>query len=368
MDGQLTREDASKSKIPSNPFFNLRFPMEFQRPFDRPGHNALSDYANPSVLPPHVTRDSTRQVVDTVDDVVAKDQSSLGGIPIVSEDQGGPKTVLDAPENLRGIEIYERIIPTPTDRMPTAVNRMAIEAPFATVPIQQARQVCIRPSGGYRGLTTSPNNFAVGVAPLENTSVFISDLPPTATIKDLLGAVRGIGKIWASNMIPPQGTHVWAAAKVVFWNRAGLEAFWEFQTAGKFLVNGTQPKVVMNRHRSGSFNESSASRVLIITGPTDLIDQRYLSSIFGTCFTFDIDEIIDHGVTWSHQDGEMNLVAVRTLEFRFASYRAQAAWAFNLVRGLQNRRGFDRWQASEREVQLWSNPTVRSTWGKDLCA
>ncbi|KAI5917986.1 hypothetical protein F4810DRAFT_694145 [Camillea tinctor] len=210
----------------------------------------------------------------------------------------------------------------------------------------------------YKGDLRNPNNHSAPIPKSMSTSVFISELPSSCTIHDVLNEIRGCGKIWASNLIPPQQNYATAAAKVVFWNREGLERFLQRWADGNFIVGGRQPKVVMNDYHSAPKGDSPSSRVLRIAGPSHIVNETYLRDFFRDKFTFEVDEVI---VLLNEP-----YVNENTVEFRFSSYRAQASAAW-------------KWLQAACRGELVQNPNgghwspftwvdVRFAWGDDPCA
>lgn len=101
----------------------------------------------------------------------------------------------------------------------------------------------------------------------QSCSLHISNLPPDCTISQLLGSIRGVGKIYASNTRPPTDKYHTAAAKIVFWDRASVDRLLTRSFQGAFIIGRYTPHVRMNDHRVAAQPQSEQSRVLQIDGP-----------------------------------------------------------------------------------------------------
>ncbi|KAI1338526.1 hypothetical protein F5Y15DRAFT_416750 [Xylariaceae sp. FL0016] len=60
----------------------------------------------------------------------------------------------------------------------------------------------------YRG---SKPNVSVDIYPKPNTLLWITNLHRNDTIADLLGSIRGCGKVYAAHINPPTGNHIGSA-------------------------------------------------------------------------------------------------------------------------------------------------------------
>lgn len=76
-------------------------------------------------------------------------------------------------------------------------------------------------------------------------------------------------------------------------------------------------RVTWNRIRSVEVDPAGVkSRVLLISGPPEVVNEDYLRAYFGQKLIYQVDEILSHGTS---EDSARALV-----EFRFGSYRCQA--------------------------------------------
>ncbi|KAI0431756.1 hypothetical protein F5Y09DRAFT_303740 [Xylaria sp. FL1042] len=165
----------------------------------------------------------------------------------------------------------------------------------------------------------------------------------------LLDSIRNCGKIFAVVFCPSR-PYVTMACRLVFFDVAGAENLLRQFRDGRFIVNGYMPRVVRNRFKTLAQPPSHASRVLHIKGPSCIINQPNLSSLFRSGNIVWQDEEV---IVLSH-NGAFNL-----LEWRFASYRRQAATARHLINRMKR-------EPPVSQSQLWQQVTVR--YGVDPCA
>lgn len=168
----------------------------------------------------------------------------------------------------------------------------------------------------YAGDRTNPRNRSAAVSDDLNAAVWITNLPPAVTVHELLGQIRGCGRVYATVINPPTIGHRFAAAKVVFFELSGAHALiaQSVSEAG-FHVGGMRARVTHNRIRSEEVRDGGRnSRVLFIFGVPSFVNEAALTAYFRSKFTFQIDEVITH-----HRDECCGVV-----EYRFGSYRCQA--------------------------------------------
>ncbi|KAL1896971.1 hypothetical protein Cpir12675_002551 [Ceratocystis pirilliformis] len=171
-------------------------------------------------------------------------------------------------------------------------------------------------SDNYRGERTLRNCSAV-IDDSVNCSLWITNLPPAVSHNELLSEIRGIGRVYATVINPPNASsgHSTSAAKIVFFERNAAHAFFVKANHAGFVLRGFQARVSWNRIKSSEqANSRSKSRVLVLTGFSEVVNEEFLMQWFSQRFKFEVDKvvpIIDTGV-WAK------------LEFRFGSYRCQA--------------------------------------------
>ncbi|TGJ84408.1 hypothetical protein E0Z10_g4375 [Xylaria hypoxylon] len=208
-------------------------------------------------------------------------------------------------------------------------------------------------SENYLGDPHLTANQSANIPDELNTSVWITNLPPNLNHKMLLDSVRNCGKVYAAVINAPERNHITAASKLVFFDVAGCENLLIQAREGRFIVGGYIPRVRRNRIKTAPKAPSPNSRVLHIEGPSCIINQRYLASLYRA------DDI-----TW--QDEEVivlssNAMTTR-LEWRFGSFRCQAESARHVIERLK--RQVDLISSGQRE--LGQRVTVH--FGVDPCA
>jgi len=211
-------------------------------------------------------------------------------------------------------------------------------------------------SANYQGNPYSLANQSANIPDDLNTSIWITNLPPSLTHAMLLKSVRDCGKVYATVINAPGNDHVTSASKIVFFDAVGAKNLMRQAHDGKFVVGGYMPKVRHNRIKSEPKAPSPCSRVLHIEGPSSIVNQPFLQAVFKS-----------RGITW--QDEEVLVLyineIVTRLEWRFGSYRCQAEFARNAIE--KAKKGWDLTNEVEYEQsQLWKNVTVH--FGIDPCA
>ncbi|RYP32131.1 hypothetical protein DL767_005367 [Monosporascus sp. MG133] len=210
-------------------------------------------------------------------------------------------------------------------------------------------------SEGYGGDPFNPANQSADISDEENTALWMTNLPPDCDHKMLLSAVRGCGKIYACVVNPPTdaagGSHMTAAAKLVFFDRAGAENLLRRAREGRFKVGGCVPRVRPNRIRSAAREPGPHCRVLHIEGPPELVNTPYLHRFFAAKFTFELEDVVTVYRTPQR---------VRQ-EWRFGSYRCQAEAARQSIH-----REKERSDLAGAERALWDRVNVH--FGVDPCA
>ncbi|ROW07255.1 hypothetical protein VMCG_03802 [Cytospora schulzeri] len=186
-------------------------------------------------------------------------------------------------------------------------------------------------SPNYRGEATNPNNISADIPDHLNCSLFLTNLPPNCTYRDLLSAVAWTqpGRIYATNITPPDASsdrnlpsHRTSAAKVIFYRPEEAARLLFTCEQGLLRVQGYKVRAKRNRVRTPASGKPNTSRCVSIVGRRDFVDEMNLRGIFNANFTFDTDQVIllEEGETWCR------------LEWRFGSYRAQAESAELLLR------------------------------------
>ena len=233
--------------------------------------------------------------------------------------------------------------PTPTtplvpSRMQQVTDADLLHAPRA--PRRDLREAGV--SGNYRGDISNPRNLSAPIPEERSCSFWLRGLPGDTTVTTLLAAVRGIGRVYCTVVVPPDRAHGWrtAAAKVVFFEEAAARRFWERYGRGggdgavpavAFVVGGQTVVVERNRTRvADSALPRECSRVVCVAGVEGVVDVDALLAEFRANFVFEMDEIVRETENRVTVTGTQRFAVI---EFRFGSFRCQAQTAYRLLQG-----------------------------------
>ncbi|ATY66225.1 Nucleotide-alpha-beta plait [Cordyceps militaris] len=172
-------------------------------------------------------------------------------------------------------------------------------------------------SDRYHGMHTESNASAEHLSAEQNASLWITNLPPDITHRELLAQIRYMGRIWCCFINGPDGlAHSTAAAKVVFFQPAAAQRLLAHALEHGLVIRQHRAKVAQNRIKTGGTTPRGGddSRVLLITGQDHFVNEKTLTAYFGERFVFQIDEV----KTLIRGGGRA------VVEFRFGSYRCQA--------------------------------------------
>lgn len=230
-------------------------------------------------------------------------------------------------------------------------SRMAFKARHLLAETEQ-RTAATRngQSANYEGDPTIRRNQGVTNLPNHlNHAFWITGLPPDVTTRQLCGSIRGFGRVYATVINPPEDTIKatgsgentrTSAAKLAFFDLPAAQAFYQAYGAFGWRVGGYSAKVMFNRigmQRDETAPED-ASRVIVLRGPKNIVNYRYLAQMFGEKIAFDVDVFV---IRWEDEHD-------REAEFHFGSWRAQAEAAVKMLRmekemfpGVRYRYGFD---------------------------
>ncbi|GAB1319131.1 RRM domain-containing protein [Madurella fahalii] len=177
-------------------------------------------------------------------------------------------------------------------------------------------------SPNYRGDPDLARNRSAAIPAEQNCSLFLVGLAPDLTTHELLSGIRGVGRVYATHINPPdlERGHLRSAAKLVFFERAGAERFYDLYSFFGFSTPRNphlRARVTWNRIRSAEVDVGGRkSRVLLVSGPPDVVNEQFLTSYLDTKLQYQVDEVLHRGLS---PDGARVL-----LEFRFGSFRCQA--------------------------------------------
>lgn len=190
----------------------------------------------------------------------------------------------------------------------------------------------------YQGDSNNPANESADIPERENCSVWITNLPPDCTYRDLLTAiaVHHPGKVFASFISPPsaQGpSHLpsrgHAAAKVVFYYAYSAQHLLRVANSNRLWVRYYLARAVPNRIRAAPQSyENRTTRCLEIEGPSDVVNETSLRQLWRGFFDWHDDEVLFIGDRADWRTG----VTRRRIVWRFGSHRAQAVAAMNYMR------------------------------------
>ncbi|KAL0465451.1 hypothetical protein QR685DRAFT_575965 [Neurospora intermedia] len=197
----------------------------------------------------------------------------------------------------------------------------------------------------YKGDIRNPKNSSLRIAPDDNCALFLTNLPAGTTPKillDALGIHAPFGRVHATSIAPPtDGRYKNACAKITMFLREEAVRVFQFIAGGNLRIAGRTIAVDLPH---------SASRVLEILGPIEVVDIHRLSRFLGANIKFDTQD-----VTTVCEDKDERL-----LRWTFCSFRAQAQVARKALGaewpGLHIRWGIDPMAVSVNMV-----PTAVST-------
>lgn len=214
---------------------------------------------------------------------------------------------------------------------PEAANRPLTEEEKITRDIKGI-------SHKYQGDSNNPANESADIPEHENCSVWITNLPPDCTYRDLLMAiaVHHPGKVFATFISPPsaQGpTHLpsrgHSAAKVVFYYPYSAQHLLRVANSNRLLVRYYLARAVPNRIRAAPQPyENNTTRCLEIEGPVDVVNEPNLRQMWNGFFDWNDEEVTVIGDRVDWRTG----VTLRRIVWRFGSHRAQAVAAMHYMR------------------------------------
>lgn len=171
-------------------------------------------------------------------------------------------------------------------------------------------------SVNYHGMHTDKNASANHLLPEQNCALWLTNLPPDVTTKELLAGIRNIGRVFCSYINGPDNNrHTTAAAKVVFFKPAAAQRLLRQAQMDSLRIRGLDVRVSLNRIKYPEATTARGeSRVLIITGRANLVNAQTLTVYFRERFQFQVDEVIEI----------IKAPPRAVVEYRFGSYRCQA--------------------------------------------
>ncbi|KAI1121614.1 hypothetical protein F5Y10DRAFT_271897 [Nemania abortiva] len=188
--------------------------------------------------------------------------------------------------------------------------------------MNQQRQPTNSPA--YQGDPSLPRNIPAAIPDELNCRLWITGLPPTCTVHQLLGNIRGIGPIFACHITQPNltGPRIWetAAASLTFFAASAANEFLRQSSYPNqpFTVGGHRTRMVRHRIRTDSEPVNGQSRVLRIVGDPSIVRPDVLSRVFSELWNIRFDtDFVQFRLGF---DGRGNNEVI----WAFGSFRAQA--------------------------------------------
>ncbi|KAI1300346.1 hypothetical protein F5Y03DRAFT_397293 [Xylaria venustula] len=176
-------------------------------------------------------------------------------------------------------------------------------------------------SPAYQGNTSLPRNICAPIPDELNCRLWITGLPASCTVHQLLEAIRGIGPVFACHITKPSisGPKVWktAAASLTFFTADAANRFLQLNDLQPFTVSGHRTRIVRHRIRTESVNVNGRSRVLRIVGDPEIVHPGYLNRVFSEEWMIRFDT--DYIQFAADGEGKANEII-----WAFGSFRAQA--------------------------------------------
>ena len=104
----------------------------------------------------------------------------------------------------------------------------------------------------YLGNPASQMNIAANVDDTQNCCLWVTNLPPDTTLQELLGSIRGVGRIFYVflNAPAPHLGHYGAAAKITFFAASAARRLVELAASDNMLaIRGFKAEVKYNRNK-----------------------------------------------------------------------------------------------------------------------
>lgn len=194
----------------------------------------------------------------------------------------------------------------------------------------------------YEGDINNPKNSSSGVPTDQNCAVFLTNIPNGVNEKillDALGIHAPFGRVYATSVTSPAHGSIFhmACANITMFDRESAVALYDFVRSRRLVIAGRTIDVAWNKNRSPTQSKipKSASRVVEILGPVEVVDYHRLSEFLQKNILFQTQD-----VTVIREDDKERLI-----KWTFCSYRAQAEVARQALRrqwpGLHIRWGID---------------------------
>ncbi|KFA65911.1 hypothetical protein S40285_02401 [Stachybotrys chlorohalonatus IBT 40285] len=182
--------------------------------------------------------------------------------------------------------------------------------------IQDSVGTAFQFSNQYHGMHTESNASAENLPPEQNCGLWLTNLPPSVDVHELLGSIKNVGRVWCTYVnVADNFKHHTAAAKIVFFTPDAARRLLTLSWTRGLYVGDYRARVSHNRIKTGEHpTAGKMSRVLIITGSSDFVNDKNLTEYFRERFVFELDEVTEL-IRAGHRC---------VLEYKFGSYRCQA--------------------------------------------
>ncbi|KAK3994444.1 hypothetical protein QBC44DRAFT_367624 [Cladorrhinum sp. PSN332] len=186
-------------------------------------------------------------------------------------------------------------------------------------------------SRNYQGDVFNKHNLSATIPPEQSRSLWLENLPPFTTVKNLLDVVLrtsvGHDRIYATtiNGPEPKKGKFGAAGKIVTFTRAAAKRLFDYIRAGNMIVDGWPVQVRWHRHLVAEQDlPRQLTRTLIIEGHHQVANLDFLRQFLSFC-----------EVEYQEQHAKVELSSNHpewlVITWVFGSYRAQVAAAVALI-------------------------------------
>jgi hypothetical protein len=154
----------------------------------------------------------------------------------------------------------------------------------------------------------------------ENCALFLTNIHPSATVKDVLSVVR-TGAVFILHINQPDDIHPTAAAKLVFMTPSAAARFYQQVKEGVTIL-GVRIKAVYNKYPYREYKCRERSRVILVQGPEEVMTFDIWNKYFMECFKFELE-------FWDEEEPQNKK---KILKFAFARLDGQAESAYHAIK------------------------------------
>ncbi|KAI3329303.1 hypothetical protein HD806DRAFT_530699 [Xylariaceae sp. AK1471] len=183
-------------------------------------------------------------------------------------------------------------------------------------------------SPAYQGDISLARNMCAPIPDELNCRLWITGLPPTCTVHQLLEGIRNIGAVYAChiNAPIPSGPKIWqtAAASLTFFTAEAANRLLAQSDTQPFTVENHRTTIMRHRIRTEPVEVNGRSRVLLIVGDPEIVQPEYLYRVFTECWQIRFDtDFVRFTPAKEEEEGNPNKIV-----WAFGSFRAQAHVVF----------------------------------------